>query len=138
MNFLVAPFIAIEEHSEVVPFIRHMSSKASLSPHSRGMSMKSLRNKHMVLVAEDTAMLQKLITAQLDMLGYDARICANGQEVLDALQQQWYAVCVVHCVWARTRVCVSDCRFVCLPVCVCVSLCACLPACLPACLRVCD
>ncbi len=45
-----------------------------------------------ILVAEDNAVNQKVILHTLERLGYRADIAANGYEVLDAIQRQWYDV----------------------------------------------
>ncbi len=45
-----------------------------------------------ILVAEDNTVNQKVILRILERLGYRADIAANGYEVLDAFQRQWYDV----------------------------------------------
>ncbi len=45
-----------------------------------------------ILVAEDNTVNQKVILHTLERLGYRADIAANGYEVLDAIQRQWYDV----------------------------------------------
>ncbi|HEB66058.1 MAG TPA: response regulator [Chloroflexi bacterium] len=45
-----------------------------------------------ILVAEDNAVNQKVILHTLERLGYRADIAANGYEVLDAIERQWYDV----------------------------------------------
>lgn len=43
-----------------------------------------------ILVAEDHPVNQQLMQAVLSKLGYEASFAANGQEVLDAFQEQYY------------------------------------------------
>lgn len=52
----------------------------------------AIKEGRLVLVAEDNALNQKIISRQLGMLGYAADIAGNGREALQALQEGCYAL----------------------------------------------
>ncbi|KAJ7533890.1 hypothetical protein O6H91_13G069300 [Diphasiastrum complanatum] len=50
-----------------------------------------------ILVAEDNAINQKVLTRLLQRLGYSADVVANGFEALEAVVRQRYDVCLMDC-----------------------------------------
>jgi PleD family two-component response regulator len=57
----------------------------------------STKSKLKLLVAEDNPVNQKVILKQLDSLGYKADIVANGQEVLEMLDNIAYDLILMDC-----------------------------------------
>ena len=66
------------------------SPASSSSAPATGGNVAAAVPRRRVLVAEDTPVLQRLITAQLASLDLDACVCANGVEVLKELEERWY------------------------------------------------
>jgi PAS domain S-box-containing protein len=59
--------------------------------------MTSIKSKLRVLVAEDNLVNQKVALKQLQRLGYDADVVANGQEVLQLLPKIPYDLILMDC-----------------------------------------
>jgi PAS domain S-box-containing protein len=60
-------------------------------------SNKSSRQNFRILLVEDTPTNQKVITYQLQTLGYQVKCVNNGQEALNELHQQSYHVVLMDC-----------------------------------------
>jgi len=80
------------KHSQLISIIKNLLSK-STQPKSQNMNQPKPVQKINdlyplnILVAEDNAINQKLISRLFEMLGYSIHIAANGFEVLDALKR---------------------------------------------------
>lgn len=59
--------------------------------------MSSDSKRPLVLVADDNAVNRKIISAMLDRLGYDCNVVENGQQAVDAMQQQVYQLVLMDC-----------------------------------------
>ncbi|MDE1894678.1 MAG: response regulator [Xanthomonadaceae bacterium] len=55
------------------------------------------RQARPILVAEDHPVSQQLVRRQLDLLGWDCDVVANGREALDALRRKDYAMLLTDC-----------------------------------------
>jgi PAS domain S-box-containing protein len=80
------------KHSQLIASIRNLVSKsiASKSPNlNQSANVQKINDQYPfnILVAEDNAINQKLISKLFEMLGYSIHIAANGFEVLDALKR---------------------------------------------------
>jgi CheY-like chemotaxis protein len=64
---------------------------------ARSESTNTPSNLFRVLVVEDNAVNQKIALRQLQMLGYDADVAANGLEALEALEKNSYDVVLMDC-----------------------------------------
>ncbi|MEI7828604.1 MAG: PAS domain S-box protein [Prolixibacteraceae bacterium] len=80
------------KHSQLISSIRNLLSK-SIASKSPGLiqpvAVHKINDQYpfKILVAEDNAINQKLISRLFEMLGYSIHIAANGFEVLDALKR---------------------------------------------------
>ena len=50
-----------------------------------------------ILVADDNFVVSKVLSSQLERLGYDSEIVSNGQEVLDALRNRQFHLVFLDC-----------------------------------------
>jgi len=82
----------------VLPFRRPAPSpQASGPPAPSTEALPELGRQHRVLVAEDNAINQTLLSLQLEALGVSSRIVANGAEALTALQEETFALILMDC-----------------------------------------
>jgi PAS domain S-box-containing protein len=80
------------KHSQLVANIRNLLSKSITSKNpnlNQPATVQKINDQYPfnILVAEDNAINQKLISKLFEMLGYSIHIAANGFEVLDALKR---------------------------------------------------
>jgi signal transduction histidine kinase/DNA-binding response OmpR family regulator len=80
------------KHSQLVSTLRNILAKSNVakSPNlNQPVSVQKINDQYPlnILVAEDNAINQKLISRLFEMLGYSIHIAANGFEVLDALNR---------------------------------------------------
>jgi PAS domain S-box-containing protein len=85
--------MALGKSSGLATSLLSMSTAASQSAPSPSRPQQSLR----ILLAEDNPVNQKVALRQLQSLGYLADVVANGQEVLDLLEQVKYDLIFMDC-----------------------------------------
>jgi len=78
-------------------FMNLLSNNNSNLKHSEIKIDQSLRHNYHILLVEDTPTNQKVITYQLQLLGYQVKCVNNGQEALNELAQTSYDLVLMDC-----------------------------------------
>lgn len=80
-----------------VPFEPHDTSiTVAVAPIAEEPEIKMLQT-HPILIVEDNVVLRKLASAQLSKCGFDHEVAGNGQEALELLDHQKYALILMDC-----------------------------------------
>jgi CheY-like chemotaxis protein len=91
--YLVKPVKELRLYETLVTTLRGVRSRLPKNPDTNIQSRPTLK----ILVAEDNVVNQKVALHQLQKLGYSADAVANGQEVLQALEQIHYEIVLMDC-----------------------------------------
>jgi PAS domain S-box-containing protein len=83
--------------SHLLDTFMNVARKSDLSQNTLVTINKPSRQNFRILLVEDTPTNQKVITYQLQTLGYQVKCVNNGQEALNELHQQSYDVVLMDC-----------------------------------------
>jgi PAS domain S-box-containing protein len=94
VTFLSKPLIRSWQLLECLMTNRGQPAVRDLSER---VARKSERHQGRILVAEDNIINQKVVVRQLEKLGYQVDVVANGLEVLEAIRKISYALILMDC-----------------------------------------
>lgn len=96
-NCLTDIFASSQEIQPEAIEIKSVQPKKLVTRHTIHENDRRKNSKFLILVAEDNLVNQKVISRQIENLGFNADIVTNGQEALDAYSSGKYSLIFMDC-----------------------------------------